>query len=255
MKLKLVLATSVFFLFHSLAGLAATESSLLTVSEAGKAYAAGDYEKSVALYQSSIASGAVNGAILHNLGNAYYRLNRVGESVAAFRGASRFLPRDAEIASNLESARKRKTDSVDEKKRPLDQLVFWAGWASLREYLILSSLAATIMMTFVLLRRLFSKVPFLLPLFFAVFSILLGLTTMTKLFSWVDPAAAAVVTPEVSVKSGNGDSNVTLFVIHAGTEVVLGERRGEWIQVSLADERKGWVREEFLTIVASPALF
>jgi hypothetical protein len=229
--------------------------AVVAVSDAGKAYAAGDYAKAVEVYESVLARGIVNGYLLHNLGTAYYRQERVGEAIAAFRGAARFLPRDAEVSANLEYARKRRVDIIENKKTPFEQFLFWSGWASLAEYVFLASAFSSLALVWILLRRRFSRLP-LWPFWgISGAAAVLLLTTAAKYCHWVDRPAGVVVTPEVSVKSGNADANVTLFVLHAGAEVIVSEKRGEWAQVEISDGRKGWVRENFLVHVKSPAVF
>jgi hypothetical protein len=233
----------------------ASTDALVTAADAGKAYAAGDYAKAAQVYEGVLARGIVNGSLLHNLGAVYYRQERVGEAIAAFRGAARFLPRDAEVLANLEYARKRRIDIIENKKTPFEQFLFWTGWASLGEFVFLASAFSSLGFAWLLLRKRFSQMP-LWP-FWGILAVagLLLITTSAKYCHWVDRPAAVVVAPEVSVKSGNADANVTLFVLHAGAEVVVSEKRGEWAQVELPDGRKGWLRENFLVHVESPSGF
>jgi hypothetical protein len=228
--------------------------AVVAVADAGKAYAAGDYAKAAQAYEGVLARGIVNGALLHNLGAVYYRQERVGEAIAAFRGASRFLPRDAEVLASLEYARKRRVDSIESSRTPFEQFLFWAGWASLGEYVFLTSTLFSIGFTWLLLRKRFSQMAMWPFWGILAVSALLFMTTVAKYCHWVDRPAGVVFATEVSVKSGNADANVTLFVLHAGAEVVVSEKRGEWVQVEIPDGRRGWLRESFLVYVQSPSL-
>ena len=53
-----------------------------------------------------------------------------------------------------------------------------------------------------------------------------------------------VVSPAAEVYSGIGKDNVLLFTLHEGAEFTVGEGGGgDWVQVSLVDGKKGWVRK------------
>jgi hypothetical protein len=226
------------------------QSSFHLISEAARAFDAGDPQKSAKLYEQVLAEGTVNGSLLFNLGNAYYRTSRVGEAIAAYKGARHFLPRDAEVAANLESARKLRKDMIEEKTRPLDVAFFWFSWFTGREFAVASGVVSALAAMWACGRRFQSKLSWWPHLIFLPVSFLLLLSTCGKYFHITDPDEAVVMAEEVSVKSANGEANVTLFLLHAGTEVVLGEQREGWVQIQIADNRKGWVREEFLVKVA-----
>jgi hypothetical protein len=58
-------------------------------------------------------------------------------------------------------------------------------------------------------------------------------------------AGAVVVQPSLAVQSALGPAGLTLFTLHEGAEVGVGEaaRAGgvDYLQVLLPDGRKGWV--------------
>jgi tetratricopeptide (TPR) repeat protein len=229
------------------------EESWQMLIRANAAYEAANYSAAAEMYESVLKTGVVNGGVLFNLGNAYYRQNRIGESIAAYRGASRFLPRDAEVAANLEYARKRRADSLELKSSALSRFFFWANWASLRELVAISSIGISLSLMVLLLKKRFAGIPVWLGAALLSVSFVSIMTATLQYLELIDEPAAVVTAPEVSVKSGNAESNVTLFVLHAGAEVLVKETRGEWVQIALSDGRKGWVRQGFLVSVLSPS--
>ena len=81
-------------------------------NEANEFYLKKDYEKSAELYEHLIENGYVNSQIFYNLGNSYYRLNKIGQAVWAYRNAIKFSPRDNDIVHNLKIAEARRTDRI-----------------------------------------------------------------------------------------------------------------------------------------------
>ena len=71
----------------------------LEVFDAAKA--PGDYRESAALLESLLVDGFRNGAVYYNLGNAYFRAGEYGRSIAAYRKAKLYRPRDPYLDANL----------------------------------------------------------------------------------------------------------------------------------------------------------
>ena len=74
----------------------------LEVFDAAKTPA--DYRESAALLESLLADGFRNGAVYYNLGNAYFRAGEFGRSIAAYRKAKPYRPRDPYLEANLRQA-------------------------------------------------------------------------------------------------------------------------------------------------------
>ena len=55
---------------------------------------------------------------------------------------------------------------------------------------------------------------------------------------------AVVVASEVEVRSGPGEDYLTEFTLHAGAEVRVVERRGDWVRIALPGNLQGWSPDE-----------
>ncbi len=85
---------------------AAQPDSLLRRFEtANEAYAQGRYERAVEDYRAVLDAGMASGALYHNLGNAYVRLDRTGPAVWAYEKARQLRPEDPRLRHNLEFVR------------------------------------------------------------------------------------------------------------------------------------------------------
>lgn len=80
---------------------------LRSFEAANEAYAKGQYEQAVDGYRSVLDAGYASGALYHNLGNAYVRLDRVGPAVRAYEKGRRLRPSDPRLRHNLEHVRRR----------------------------------------------------------------------------------------------------------------------------------------------------
>jgi hypothetical protein len=63
--------------------------------------------------------------------------------------------------------------------------------------------------------------------------------------------AGVVLADDVIVRKGNGEGFDPQFAqpLHQGVEFELLERRGQWIQIALADDKSGWIRADQAELV------
>src|SRR6478672_597941 len=93
-----------------------------------------DYRESAAVLESILADGFRNGAVYYNLGNAYYRAGEYGRSIAAYRKAKIYRPRDPYLDANLRQALSVAPGRLPEPPPPWwRHVLFWSGWLSFPE--------------------------------------------------------------------------------------------------------------------------
>src|SRR5271170_3077792 len=90
-----------------------------------------DYRESAALLESLLADGFRNGAVYYNLGNAYFRAGEYGRSIAAYRKAKPYRPRDPYLEANLRQALSAAPGRSPEPPPPWwRHVLFWSSWLS-----------------------------------------------------------------------------------------------------------------------------
>jgi SH3-like domain-containing protein len=52
-----------------------------------------------------------------------------------------------------------------------------------------------------------------------------------------------MMSSSVSIKSSPDRAATELFVLHEGTTVDVGEKIEGWVEIRIADGRKGWIEE------------
>ena len=57
---------------------------------------------------------------------------------------------------------------------------------------------------------------------------------------------AVIMSSSVSIKSSPDRSSTELFVLHEGTTVATGNEVDGWIEIRIADGRKGWIEQSRL---------
>jgi tetratricopeptide (TPR) repeat protein len=204
------------------------------------------YSESAARYQALVNAGAQDGRLYYNLGNAYFKAGDLGRAILNYRRAQALLPRDGDVAANLKLARDKTSDRIEVEDEGLIKLVRrLVGWTSLDEAAVVAWVSWAVLCGLgvgAILRP--SRRRALLYLAGVVAMLLLwsALSIGVGLLDQRD--SAVVVAAEVEVYSGPGEDYLTEFTLHAGAEVRLVERRGDWVRIALPGDLQGWAPDE-----------
>ena len=211
------------------------------------AYERGAYEEAAVAYGTVLRYGIRDSRVEYNLGNAYFKMGRLGQSILHYERAHRLAPTDPDIRGNLELARSRCFDRVEPEEVALlvrwlravqdrlgpdrHALVFlglvWivaslATWASARPGGWNAGVGWA-----------------LAPLLLA--TTLVGVSWYTTYDRLEGKRLAVVLVSAVEVLAGPGENNASLFTVHEGLTLQLRAERPEWVQVSLPNGLHGWV--------------
>ncbi len=217
----------------------------LEVFDAAKA--PGDYRESAALLESLLVDGFRNGAVYYNLGNAYFRAGEYGRSIAAYRKAKLYRPRDPYLDANLRQALSVAPGHLPEPPPPWwKHVLFWSGWLSFPEKAHASFggflLAAIAACAGLLLRR--PRVYWVSAatlVVAAVLSVDAGLA-----YGDVARSRRGVVTRETIARKGIGKDYEPAFdqPLKDGAEFTVISESEDWIFGHFEGIGDGWLRRE-----------
>lgn len=217
-----------------------------SMQQAVDAYEQGNYISAIGLYESALISGEENGAIYYNLGNAYYQYGNLGLAMLNYRRAARYLPRDAELATQMSRVRSERLDLIAEDS---DWLNISANLSTdILTFYEMSLIIFVIWFIFFTLltfsiKRNFWRIPtMLIGTILLMALLLLG----SRFYVETQRPSAVILSIEAQVWSGSGEDYLPLFTIYEATEIRVIEKRGEWLKFVLPDGRQGWVLEEHL---------
>jgi len=219
------------------------------MATANQLYEEGEFADAIAQYQALTNAGVKDGSLFYNLGDAYFKMGDLGRAVLNFRRAQLLLPRDGDVAANLKLARAQTLDRIEtEDKGAIVNLVRRligsttldeAAAAALTLWLLLCGLLIGAIL------RQHRRRP-LLYLAGAIGTLLvLGILSIgiRQIDEHGQPPAVVVAT-EIMVRSGPGDDYLTEFTLHAGAEIRVVERRGDWVRIGLPGDLQGWAPDE-----------
>lgn len=225
-------------------------------TKANEEYIAGNFDKAAELYQTLVDSGYHNAELYFNLGNSYFKLNKIPYAILNYERAYLLKPHDEDIEFNLEYARTFIVDRIE--PLPVFFLVKWYrsaramlssnGWAALSILCFALSIGLTLLFWF-------SYRPWVKRLSFALAILTFVIFVFSAVFSAQEKKRvilrnqAIVFQSVVTVKSSPGESGKDIFILHSGTKVQITKAIGSWVEIRIADGNKGWINSEAVELI------
>jgi tetratricopeptide (TPR) repeat protein len=180
--------------------------------------------------------------LAYNIGNTYYRLGDLGRALLHYRRAEQEMVGDANLRHNLAVVRAQLPAQVAagstttaafnlHRRLPLE----------LRTRIFLG-LHAAFWLAAALWYRKKPALPAWVPLLLLTATLLVS--TSVGLDKMQPPARQGVIiAPEIVARQGDGRNYQAAFAapLTSGTEFVLRQKRGYWLQIELADGRLCWI--------------
>lgn len=247
-----VLTLMIFFIVNTLSLKAQAPVSPL-FEEGNTAYNNGDFFKAVTLYEQTLLTGKHSASLYFNLGNAYYRLNKVAESIYNYEKARQLDPENEDFKVNSAFAQNMTIDAIE----PLPESQLSQVQNSLYA-LASASIWSKIIVLFVWLFAIFfsiyllNKTIKLKRIFFvlSLFSLILFLSSFTiKFFANAEQENkkyAIIFSNEINIWSEPNLRAEIQFTLHEGTKVELLDSLDEWKKIRIANGSEGWIKNASL---------
>ena len=225
-------------------------------SEAGEAYAGGDYAAALTLYQAIEAEGLVSPDLFYNRANCHFKLGENPQAILYYEKCLKLAPSHADAQHNLAICRQFTLDKIDE--IPPFILVTWVrkvkfllpadGWAVLT--LVLLALTAALLLGFRFLPATRGrKLSFIFACIVALFALVTLCFSLSAKSDALSEREAVMMQPVSTVKSSPGEGGKSIFVLHEGTKVEWLDTLGDWVKIELPDGRQGWVEQSVLETI------
>lgn len=223
--------------------------------KAQDAYGKGEYDKALALYD-SVNTSSTSASLLFNIGNCHMKLGNVPQAILYYERSIRLSPGAEDIQANLDFARSRTVDRVNE----LPGLALGTQWEHLRSgggvdqwarISLICCLVCCAIAAWGFTARPGPRKRALLITAGLVMLITLGTVGLAwyRVHEVTDRSEAIVMSPKVDVLSEPRKGGNALFVLHEGTKVeVLTEQDG-WIELKLGNGSVGWAPPNTLVVI------
>lgn len=232
------------------------DGPVFTKALADSAYMSDDYATAIQIYESLLEKGEA-AEIYYNLGNSYYKSNDIARAILNYERALLLKPGNGDIRANLEIARSKTVDKVEEEPDIffigwIKSLInstsvdMWAKWGIAFFILFLAGLY----FFFFSKQVSWKKAGFIGALTFLVLVICTNIFASYQKNTLVNRETAIVITPSVTVRSTPNESGTSLFIIHEGRKVTVKDNSMKnWKEISLEDGKIGWLRASDIEII------
>ncbi|EKT4501136.1 tetratricopeptide repeat protein [Flavobacterium psychrophilum] len=213
-------------------------------------YQKGNYQEAITVYESVVKSGQQSAELYFNLGNCYYKLNKVAPAIFNFEKALLLNPNDSEIRNNLAFAQKMTIDEVVETPKVGFAKIIrdftssyhydtWAWIAIVFSVLFLICFVGYYFSNTTMLKRIFFT-SMLFVLLFTIVSVFAGFFEKNQ----SNNDRPAIVFADITlVKSEPKSTAQDAFVLHAGTKVFVLESLNNYKKIQLLDLKEGWIEK------------
>ena len=234
--------------------LAFAQASMESVFKQGNsAYNKAEYQKAISLYEQTLKMGQFSAELYYNLGNAYYKLNNIAESIYYFEKAKQLDPNDEDIIINSNFAKNMTIDAIE--KLPESQIVifqkkiygifnfsYWSYLTVILFWIFSGFFLVYVFIKSASLKQTFFFIAFGILIFFMIsFLITYSIEEKEKNTNF-----AILFSNQKDIWSEPNQQAELLFSLHEGTKVEVLDILENWKKIRIANGSEGWIENASL---------
>ena len=211
-------------------------------------YNQGKYVEAISQFQLIIENGEHSENLYFNLGNSYYKINDIANSIYYFEKALKLNPNDKDILNNLSYSQNMLIDKID--KLPVNQVSeFFHSFSnslSINQWLLIGIaflyffLGAFFLYYFNNKTRA-KKNYFTFSTLFLVLSSIFIFNGIYRFENEKNIITAIIFENKIDFRTEPNYRSDVLFNLHEGTKVLVKEELNEWTLIQISDGNTGWI--------------
>ena len=248
----------IFFLVLIIANTISAQNADDLFSSANDLYKNEKFEKAIERYKEIESQGLISSELYYNLGNSYYKLNKVGPSIYYFEKALKINPLSEDVKNNLVFAKRLSLDKIEELPKTVFQKfninylqqLSYNQWAIV--VIVFSVLGSLLFLLFY-----FADTPFIKRFYFVTSSLsfILLITALIITFNQYsiskNNTEAIVFVEKVEVRNAPTFNSEEVFTLHEGTKVLVLDAVDNWKKIKLADGKIGWIIADDIKLLST----
>jgi tetratricopeptide (TPR) repeat protein len=247
---KLLQGVGCLLLLLGAASSARADDVSTTFLQANKLYEEGQYGQAAAAYEGLLRGGNISPAIYFNAGDAWFKAGQMGRAIYDFRRAEELAPRDPDIRANLQITRDQA--GAGNAALPGNRWTRWVGRLTLNEWTECAAVSVALFFLLLTGRQIspaFAKGSGGWPLILAAASVWLLACLGWSVEQHLWERSSIVLVSEAVVRRGPMEESQSAFTAHDGAELMVLSQDGDWLQVSDAAKRVGWVPQKDVALI------
>ncbi|KGL62527.1 tetratricopeptide repeat protein [Polaribacter sp. Hel1_85] len=238
----------IFFLLLIIANSVTAQNVDSLFVSANNLYKESKFVEAIEEYKKVEAQDLVSSELYYNLGNSYYKLNKVGPSIYYYEKALKLNPLNEDVKNNLVFAKRLALDNIEELPQTVLQKfnnnylqkLSYNQWAIV--VVVFSILGSLLFLLFY-----FAEIPSKKRFYF-VTSIVSFIFLFSSLFITYNQfntskknKEAIVFAEKTEVRNAPTLNSEEVFTLHEGTKVFVLDAVDNWKKIKIADGKLGWI--------------
>lgn len=225
-------------------------------ANANNLYKNGKHLEAIKLYEEVSTNNLVSSELYFNLGNCYYKLNKVAPAIYNYEKALKLNPTNEDALNNLIFAKRLTLDRIETLPKTFLQQINLnyiskltiTNWAIT---CILLSLSAAVFFllyyySFSSLKKKLFFVSTILSFTLLITSLAISFHQYTKKTNTIE---AIIYATKASVKNEPTKNGDETFIIHEGTKVTVLDSVDDWTKIKLQDGKTGWLKNHEINLL------
>jgi len=224
---------------------------------ANEKYNSLDFVGAIEKYNELLKGGFHSSELYFNLGNAYYKLDSLAQSIYYYEKGLKYFPNDYSLIQNLAYLNNLTIDDIESLPEDIvsKQLNYLLNYFSFNTWSIITIITAILSCVIFLLYFL-SKSSIYKRTYFTIFILSFILTSSLlfvnfKIYNVQTTIEFGIVYKDViEVNFEPNEKSEVLFEIHEGTKVEVIENFDmDWLKIKLSNGQTGWVIKNQIKII------
>ena len=224
---------------------------------ANEKYNSLDFVGAIEKYNELLKGGFHSSELYFNLGNAYYKLDSLAQSIYYYEKGLKYFPNDSSLTQNLEYLNNLTIDDIESLPEDIISMQFnyLLNYFSFNNWSIITIITA-ILSCFIFLLYFLSKSSKYKRTYFTIFILSFILTSSLlfvnfKIYNVQTTIEFGIVYKDViEVNFEPNEKSEVLFEIHEGTKVEVIENFDmDWLKIKLSNGQTGWVIKNQIKII------
>ena len=211
-------------------------------------YNQGRYFEAIEKYNLILKNGSHSDELYYNLGNSYYKLNDIANSIFYYEKALILSPNDGKILNNLSFANNMLIDKIDSLPKnqissffsSIINLFNYATWQYI--YLFFEYIALVFLVLYFISKKPKNKKRyFMIALSLLLFFVFTLIAANISENNYINDNPAIIFDKEVDLRSEPNLRSEEISKLHEGTKLNIIESVNDWSLVELKNGNKGWL--------------
>ena len=222
--------------------------------QANDFYSQEAYDSAITLYESILTEDLYSFEVYYNLGNAYFKKNQLGLAILNWEKARKISPTNAMVIENLNHAYSLTRDKFDVEIKSegfIKSIIyekspnFWSVLAIITSFL----LALTLILFFTSRHDHIHQISFYFSIIAFVALIAFTVSASTQKSYYQENNTAIILTPRIQVLVAPSENAEESFPLHEGTKVELIGHDGDWVEIVVNKDNRGWIKKDDIEII------